>query len=161
VTPVWLALPIIAIAAVLAWLCVWSRRDTWARPAAVALFIAAIPVVAYAGAETLSRAKPLSIAWELDADKYLVLGAKLVQDVGIWIYLDVGETEPRSYRLPWSNAMAQAIQDAIDGAPEGREGQFILQKGEQVGDMTAHPVPQPPAPPAKDVPEPGLVYEQG
>lgn len=159
-TPVWLALPIIAALAALCWMTVWSRADTWARPAAVLLFIVSIPVVAWAGVETLGRHKPVTLAW-LKAGDYHVLTAVMVQDEAIWLYvLDPARLEPRPLSLPWSNEDAQAIQEALDGAPEGSEGQFIITMGTQDGEMTAHPIPQPPTPPAKDVPEPGLTYQQ-
>ena len=157
-TPVWLALPIIAALAALAWMCVWSRRDSWARPAAVVLFLVSIPVVAWAGVETLGRHKPFDLA-RLVAGEYLILSAVMYQDKAIYLYaIDPARDEPRPLHLPWDNATAQAIQRALDGAPEGKEGKFILQLGEESGDLTAHPIPQRPAPPAKDVPEPGLTY---
>lgn len=161
-TPVWLALAIVALFGIASWLTVWSRRDTWARPAAVVLFLVAIPVIGGALAESLGRAKPMSIAWEIDSDReYLALGARMVQDVGIWIWLDTGDPEPRSYRIPWSNEMANAIQKAMDMAPDGMEGQFIVNMdGTPDGEMTAHPLPQPASPEPKTPPEPGLHYEQ-
>jgi hypothetical protein len=159
---VWLALPIIAGFGLLSWMVVWSRADTWARPAAVALFIASIPVVAYAGVEALGRHKPITLD-RLAAGDYHVLAAVLQQDKAIYVYLiDPARDEPRPLYMPWSNEDAQAIQDALDGAPEGSEGQLKMQYQHDgvTGIAEFHPLPQPPSPPAKEAPEPGLVFEQ-
>ena len=157
----WIAVAVIALFALAAWVAIWSRADTRGRSMAVAIFLIGVPSVAAASIETLGWAKPFSFSWEIDTEReYHVLAARLVQDVGIWIWLDTGDPEPRSYRLAWSNETAQAIQEAMDGAPEGREGQFVLTKGESDGEMVAHPLPQRPEPPAKDAPEPGMVYQQ-
>lgn len=162
VTPVWLALVVIALFAIPTWLCVWSRRDTWARPAAVVLFLVAIPVVAWAGVETLGRHKPVDFAW-LAAGEYLALAAVMHQDEAIYVYIiDPERKEPRPIVLPWRNETAQAIQDAMDGAPDGREGEFVIRVApdRQETEITAHPLPQPPQPPEKENPDPGLTYQQ-
>lgn len=160
--PVWLAIVIIALFAAAAFLAIWTRRDTRGRAMAMVLFAVGIPTTAAAMVESLGHHKPVDLAWDLPAGEHLVLAAKLVQDRAIYLYLDDPErVEPRPLVLPWSNEQANAMQRAIDGAPDGMEGKFIVKlDGTPDGEMTAHAIPQRAEPPAKDTPEPGLVYEQ-
>jgi hypothetical protein len=83
---------------------------------------------------------------------YRVLAAKMVQDKAIYIYID-DETrvEPRPLLLPWDNDTANAIQRALDGAPDGSEGEFMMSYEPSL-DMTEqqfHAVPPEPAPAAE------------
>jgi hypothetical protein len=63
---VWLALGVIGLFAGAAWLAIWSRRDTWARPAAVVLFLAGMPTIALAAIESLGWHRPIELVWDLD-----------------------------------------------------------------------------------------------
>lgn len=161
---VWLALAIVALFAAAAWLAVWSRSDTWGRSAAVVLFLAAMPTIGLAAVESLGWHRPISLAWDLDGGDYRVLAAKMVQDEAIYIYID-DETrmEPRPLLLPWDNDVANAIQRALDGAPDGAEGEFMMsyEPAIELNQQQFHPVPQAPALPPKPVPEPALNYEHG
>ena len=161
---VWLALGIVALFAAAAWLAIWSRRDTWGRPAAVVLFLAAMPTIGLAAVESLGWHRPIHLVWDLDGGEYRVLAAKLVQDEAIYIYID-DETrvEPRPLLLPWDNDTANAIQRALDGAPDGSQGEFMMsyEPSLDVSEQQFHPLPQQPALPPKQVPEPALQYEHG
>jgi hypothetical protein len=163
IDPVWLGLLVVTLFACVAHLAIWSRRDTFGRPAAVALFVVGLVAVPVAFADSLSYPKPFAAAWEIDPTKeYIVLGAKMQQDVAIWIYLDVPGGEPRSYRLPWSNETASALQQAMDEAPEGMNGMalFRYDPDGQKAETVFHPFPIQPDPPAKAPPERGLTYQQ-
>lgn len=161
---VWLALAVIALFAAAAWLAIWSRRDTWGRSAAVVVFLAAVPTVGLAAVESLGWHRPIGLAWDLDEGEYRVLAAKMVQDEAIYIYID-DETrvEPRPLLLPWDNDVANAIQRALDSAPDGAEGEFMMsyEPSIEMNQQQFHPVPQEPALPPKAVPEPALNYEHG
>jgi hypothetical protein len=143
---------------------VWSRRDTWARPAAVLLFLIGIPVVGAAAIESLGWHKPLRLVWDLEPGDHRVLAAKMVQDQGIYLYLDDPvRIEPRPVLLPWDNEAANRIQKLIDEAVPDAQGQFMM-RYEPSLDVHArqfHPLPQPPALPPKPRPERGLQFEQG
>jgi hypothetical protein len=160
----WLALGVVALFAAAAWLAIWSRRDTWARPAAVALFVAALPTIGLAAIESLGWHRPIELVWDLEEGDYRVLAAKLVQDKAIYIYVD-DETrvEPRPLVLPWDNDTANAIQRALDGAPAGSEGEFMMsyEPSINMSEQQFHPAPQEPAPPPKVAPRPGLNQEHG
>jgi hypothetical protein len=54
------------------------------------------------------------------AGKYTVVGAKIEVDVAIYALLDDGKSEPRFYRLPYSAAQANALQQAMDAAQNGQ-----------------------------------------
>ena len=161
---VWLALGILALFAAAAWLAIWSRRDTWGRPGAVALFLVAIPTIGLAGVESLGWHRPIDLVWDLDEGDYRVLAAKLVQDQAIYIYVDdATRMEPRPLLLPWDNDTANAIQRALDGAPEGAEGEFMMsyEPSIEMSGQQFHPLPPEPSLPPKEAPEPAFRYEQG
>lgn len=161
---VWLALGVLGLFAAAAWLAVWSRRDTWGRTAAMFLFLAAMPTIGLAAVESLGWHRPIQLVWDLDQGDYRVLAAKMVQDEAIYIYVDdESRVEPRPLLLPWDNATANAIQRALDGAPDGAEGEFMMSYEPAIGmnEQQFRPVPQAPALPPKPVPEPGLTYEHG
>jgi hypothetical protein len=159
VTPLIIGLFLIALVGASTFTAIWSRRDTHGRAIAVLLFIAGLFVVPAASVEMLANCKPMDLAWELDPEKeYHVLSAKLVQDIGIWLQID-GDPAPRCYELSWSNEMANKVQKAMDGSPDGAEGQFILRvDGGEKAELQVHPIPQQAPPPAKAPPEPGLTY---
>jgi hypothetical protein len=150
-TVIWLGLGIITLFGAAAWLAIWSRKDTPARFAALLLFLAGIPAVAAAGIEALGHHRPLWTAWALEPGDHRTLAVKMVQDQAIYLYLDTGREEPWQLRLPWDNEVANAIQRAIDEAPEGQEGQLMLryEHSWDIHPRQFHPLPQPPALPAK------------
>lgn len=157
----WNALAIVVVLSALAHIAVWSRRDTWGRFAAIVVLLVGIPTVGYAMAETLGRHRPVEL-WGTPTGTLHVIAAVMRQDEAIWLYVIApGRSEPLPLSLPWSNETAQKIQEALDGAPEGREGQFLLSFNDtEGGEINAHALPQPAQPPVKDEPDAGLVYEQ-
>lgn len=161
---VWMTLGVIALFAVVAWLAAWSRRDTWARPAAVGLFLVGIPVIAAASVESLGWHKPLRLAWDLKSGDHHVLASKMIQDKAIYLYLDdPNRAEPRPLVLPWDNRSANAIQKAIDGGGSEGKGEFMMrfEPSYDLSDQQFHPLPQPPALPPKEPPRPGERFAQG
>jgi len=54
--------------------------------------------------------------------RYTVLGAKIVPNMGIWVLLDDGKSEPRYYRLKYTNEAANQLQQALDGQAGGGPG---------------------------------------
>ncbi len=128
------------------------------------LFLFGIPVVGAAAIESLGWHKPLRLVWDLEAGDHRVLAAKMVQDQGIYLYLDDPvRIEPRPVQLPWDNAAANRIQKLMDEAPSDSQGQFMM-RYEPSLDVHApqfHPLPQPPVLPPKPRQERGLQFEQG
>lgn len=105
----WLALSLTLAA--MAWLAIWSRRATVGRTLSVAMLPAFAVVAALALYTPLGRPIPLAPP----AGEYTVLGARIDVDVAIYALLDDGKGEPVYYRLPYSEAQAKALQEAMNG----------------------------------------------
>lgn len=154
---VWLAIAVAVPFAMLAHLAIWSRRGTWARPAAIVLFIVGLPLIAAAGVQSLGLHRPMNLAWELGKGEYRVLAAKLVQDKAIYLYLDTPDRiEPWPLALPWDNDTANRIQKLQDGAEgqgesAGNGGQFEMRYDPSLdtNPLQFHPLPQPAIMPPK------------
>jgi hypothetical protein len=54
----------------------------------------------------------------------------MVPNIGIWLLLDDGKGEPRYYRLPYSNEVANQLQAAQDGAQGTGQGPHVHIDGE-------------------------------
>jgi hypothetical protein len=61
---------------------------------------------------------------------YAVLGARIDVDEAIYVLLDDGKDEPRYYRLPYSQAAANQLQAALDGAADGEGGVSMTMDGD-------------------------------
>ena len=157
----WLGIGVVTLFAAAAWLAVWSRRDTWARPAAMALFFLGAPAIAASGLQLLGHHRPLAVAWEITAGDHRVLAVKMVQDEAIYVYLDAGRSEPWPVLLPWSNEAANRIQKLQDEARADSHGQFILryEPSLDIHGPQFHPLPQPPLLPPKPVPDAAPHFE--
>lgn len=87
------------------------------RKLMIALFMVLLGTSYYAVASLLSRPKPVDIllSWDRpDVEKAKILGVKYKEGEAIFVWLDwEGAEHPFYFRYPWSDAMAQAIQDAI------------------------------------------------
>jgi hypothetical protein len=105
-----------------AWLAIWSRRATPARHVSMAVLLLGFVAVAVVAVEAMGFPKPLTSAWRMNGEAR-VIGIKMVQDVAIYIYVDRGPGAPRSYVMPWSNAMASKLQGLFD---EGENGEFMM-----------------------------------
>lgn len=115
---------------------VWSRRTTRMRLVSVLALLLAAPVAFVALRVPLGHptyATP-------PAGRYVVLGAAIDIDVAIYVLLDFGEGEPRYYRLPYTVADANALQEAKDSQAGLGGGQIGLEIGE-FGDATFHEPP--------------------
>ena len=157
---IWMA--IVAMFSCAAWLAIWSRKDTWGRPAAIVLFLVGLPVIAAAGVQSLGLHRPYALAWELPDGDHVVLGAKMIQDRAIYIYLDAGRDEPWPLVLPWSNEAANQIQKAQDDSGEEANGQFMARMDSSLdtNPLQFHPMPQMKALPDKPRPQAAPHYEQ-
>ena len=130
-TTAWLTLS--AILAGMAWIAIWARRDTAWRVTSVAVLPLAIGVAWFALIAPLG--KP---AFVMPAGEYVVLAARI--DVptdtsagAIYVLLD--GTEPRYYRVPYSEKAANDLQAAL----EGENGARVTADGD--GGETFHEPP--------------------
>lgn len=161
-TIIWLAIGIVVLFAAAAWLAIWSRRDTWARHAAIGLFGLGLPLIVAAGIQSLGNHRPMGLAWELRAGNHRVLAAKMIQDEAIYLYMDAGRDEPWPLMLPWDNESANRIQKLQEEAQGDANGQFMLQYEPSL-DIHApqfHPLPQPQLLPPKPQQVPAPHIEQ-
>ncbi len=139
---------LIALAGVLATIAVRAPRRMARRAGAVAISALFIPV-AYAGlADLLSRPKPIWLEWSRErVAEATVLGAQLQEGVGIYLWLNMPETDaPRAYVLPWDRKLAQQLQEARRQAERNRSGLRMRRPFETTRDdeePTFYAAPQP------------------
>lgn len=122
----WLLLAVVMCG--FAWMA-GKRLAALSLPLAVAL--AALAIYAPLGMPVPHSPKP---------GKYIVLGAKIIVDVGIWVLLDDGTGEPRYYRLPYSTQQANDLQGAQD-AGQGQPGSVKMVVGQDGGEQFDGPPP--------------------
>ena len=161
-TVIWLGIGIVSLFAIVAWLAIWSRRDTWGRHAAIGLFGLGLPLIATAIIQSLGHHRPLGLAWELSAGSHRVLATKMVQDRAIYLYMDAGREEPWPLKLPWDNASANRIQKLQEEAAGDANGQFMLryEPSLDIHELQFHPLPQPQMLPPKPQQPPAPHLEQ-
>lgn len=142
----------IAIATTWLALALLLATFSWfAKRQMIAIFLPVVAVLAAAALYVpLGRPIPLSPK----AGHYTVLGAKVVPNVAIWVLLDDGVSEPRYYRLKYSNTDANALQQAED-AGNGQPGSVKMQVGPDGGASYDGPPPVSGEPP-KPVEQPAL-----
>jgi hypothetical protein len=112
------------------WLTIWSRNPGKIRHFAVVLCILSIPVVAIGALSSLSWSRPSWAMYGITG-KVTVLGVKMVKDVAIYVYIDQ-PGEPRSIRLPWSDKVAEQLQDML--ADPANKGGIKMTLGEGLDD---------------------------
>lgn len=115
----WLGLSVLLGAMALA--AAWARRSTVLRALGVAGFIAGVPVSAVAVGLALGWPVPLIAGLTAPGGETPVIGVKMIVGKGIFIMVDRGNGEPRTYRLPWSRETADRLQNLIDKG-SGRRG---------------------------------------
>lgn len=106
------------LAALLAYIAIWAPRRPWIKLTALATATCLLPL-AYAGfAELLGRPKPVVLPWAsieagTDQTEATVLAARLQEGEAIYLWLGFdGLNEPRSYALPWNEALARELHGA-------------------------------------------------
>jgi hypothetical protein len=132
------------------------------RGAAVAGLLVLAPVTAGIGMFALSHP---GLQYLMPGGKYTVLGMKLVQDQGIYLYLDFGQGHPRSLVLPWNQDMADQLQELgrkqQGGRIPGIEGEFPpFEWSWDRNPPQFHPLPQPIIPIPKERNEEPERYER-
>ncbi len=106
------------------WGIIWSRLETRVRVLAVLGFVILLGALGPASLETLGWHRPHWAAVRLSGD-VVVMSFKLVRDEAIYLYIDVGPTEPRAISLPWSEGQAAKMQEKRrQSLRDGRKGQF-------------------------------------
>jgi len=107
-------------AAVLVNIAIWAPRRLWIKLAALATAACFLPVAYLGFAELLGRPKPAGLDWSRsDAAEATVLAARLREGEAIYLWLGFEDLdEPRSFVLPWDEAMARELYGAQGEAQE-------------------------------------------
>jgi len=114
---------------------VLPQARLWQRTASAALFVVLVAVVYAGSAELLGRPKPMRLEWR-DAQHAQVLGASMRENEAIYVWLQVdGQSEPRSYRLPWSIQAAQQLQTAMEEGEANGTGVQMTMTGDNGRDQ--------------------------
>ena len=119
---------VVALVSGLGGIAIWAQRPLPLKVAALILS-ALLIVTTYAGSlELLGRPKPATLEVVANVEEATVLSAKLLEGEAIYLWLQlVGEIEPRSYVLPWSQEQAEQLQEAMREAES--EGSAVRMRG--------------------------------
>lgn len=110
-----------ALAAILVNIAIWAPRRLWIKLAALTTAACLLPV-AYAGfAELLGRPKPVELQWSGgEQAAATVLAARMREGEAIYLWVGFDDlSEPRSFVMPWSEAMARQLHGARGEAEKG------------------------------------------
>ena len=94
-------------------------RHGLARLAIIGVFGGLIVATFGSSASLLGRAKPVALEWlQPQVEEATVISGHVVEDEGIFLTLVWADSEPRLYRLPWSDELAEQLQQALSDAEE-------------------------------------------
>jgi hypothetical protein len=156
---------VIVLAAALATIGIWAPRRLLVKAGALALAFAFMPAAYAAMLDLLSKPKPATFEWWLGSiDEATVLGSSLAEDEAIYLWLQLdGVPEPRSYVLPWSQRMAEQLQQAARDAAEQQSAVRMRVPFEPMLDDQEprfYALPQPALPPKDALDPPARFYQQ-
>ena len=150
-----LIMAVVLLAAILASIAAWAPRKTWVRVSALVITLLIVPIGFLQVTEMLSRPKPANYEWlRRNVDKVTVLSASFHENNAIYLWVRLaGDAKPRYYSLPWSNKLAENLQESLEEAVQ-QNGNVVLrhffsrQSLDDYGDLNVEIVP-PPVPPQK------------
>lgn len=152
------------VAAMLCSIAIWAPRRARVRFLALAVMMLFIPLVYIQFVNLLSRPKPIGFAlFERSVDKAEVLSVSLDEGKAIYVWLRLeGMIEPRYYKLPWRQKVAEDLQDGMIQAYKNRSGLIMInpfskQDPEVRGSMALKIIP-PKTPPLKKPIIPPRIY---
>ena len=153
------------LAALLAYIAIWAPRRPWIKLTALATAACLLPL-AYAGfAELLGRPKPVALPWAgtTDHTDATVLAARLQEGEAIYLWLGFdGLSEPRSYALPWNDALARELHGAQGEAKQNGtplRARLPLRAELPREEPMFYAEPQPPPPPKAEAAEDPLWFQ--
>jgi hypothetical protein len=154
-----------ATAAVLASIAIWAPRPLHAKAGALACAALFLPLGYLGLSDLMSRPKPVELEWWLDrADEATVLGSQMREGAGLYLWLQLaGSAEPRAYRLPWDQRMAEELEKAIEQAERNGTGVRMRLPFEPTLDRREpkfYAAPQPALPPKDLAQPPAEIYQQ-
>ena len=117
-------------------IAVLTAKGKWARMIIVLMTLVAVALTFSAPYSLLGRAKPAEWAWlERGVDEAEILGADLVEGVGIYLMLKFDE-EAQLYVFPWNQQFAENIQQAMAEAREQGTNAVIERPFDNASPMT-------------------------
>ncbi len=151
-TIIYLFVPLVLVAALLANIGIWSPRRLALKLSALVAAAAFIPLGYTSLSELMSRPKPVALAWpRRDLPEATLLGPSMQEEKAIYLWLQVPEIdEPRAYTLPWSRPLAEQLQRAQREAKKNRNGVRVRRPFDGTDDPRKrmfYAAPQQPLPP--------------
>lgn len=112
----------------LAAIVVWSPRKLWVKILVLILSVGSLAPAYIVFGDLLSRPKPIAMEWMLrETEQVLILGAKIENDVAIYLWLQIPEVkEPRYYIFPWDKDLALKLQEAMREARRRGDGTVLF-----------------------------------
>jgi hypothetical protein len=155
----------VLLAASLASIAIWAPRQLAVKLGALCCATLFMPLGYLGLSDLLSRPKPVALEWWLgQADEATVLGSQMREGNSLYLWLQVaGSPEPRAYRLPWDQRLAEELQKAIEeAARNGTQVQMRLPFEASLDrrEPKFYAPPQPALPPKDLTQPPAQVYEQ-
>jgi len=139
------------LATILCITAIWSPRALRVKVGALITSCLFLPVAYAAMSDLLSKPKPVALEWwHGQADEAAVLSSTIREGEGIFLWLQMADIiEPRSYVLPWSQELAQQLQDAMEEARESDSGvrmRLPFERSWDPDDPKFYALPQPKLP---------------
>lgn len=154
---------VVLFAGAMSSIAVWHTRLALARASAVLLFVLISGVTMLLCTVSLGVPKPSQIE-VVKVERATILAARLREGVAMYVLLLLpGNDEPRYYRLPWDQDMAQQLQKALEEAGEGGtvEMKNPFERTWDRLEKKFYPEPQPKMPDKPQQSEPrGQTYRQ-
>ena len=110
----------VVLLCILATHSIWAPRRMRVKVSALLTTLLFLPLAYAAMVHLLSKPKPVNLEWwQAHAEEATVLGSSLREGQGIYLWLQMVDLlEPRAYVLPWSQELAQQLQEALRQAEE-------------------------------------------
>lgn len=149
---VFLFVPLVLVAALLANIGIFSPRRMWLKVSALMAAALFIPLGYSSLSELMSRPKPVAMEWlRRELPEATLLSANMQENKAIYLWLKVPEVdEPRAYTLPWNRKLAEQLQEAQREAQKNRNGVRVRRPFDGTEDPREkmfYAAPQPPLPP--------------
>lgn len=105
---------IVVFVTALTGITVWSPQRLAIKVSALGL-AALLMASSYGGfVELLGRPKPVSLEWIAQAEDMTVVGARMREGEGIYLWLELETpSAPRAYVIPWTQENAEQLQKAM------------------------------------------------
>ena len=154
----------LTLVAALGAISIWSPRALWIKGAALVIVALFLPAIYVSLVELLSRPKPVTLEWRQGGlAEAKVIGADLREGEAIFVWLRLPDViEPRAYRLPWDQKLAEQLYGAQREAKSRGTGvhvKHLFKRGVDRQQPKFYALPQPAYPPKAVPPQSPLIYE--